>query len=468
MTRPQLWRWVGVLTPVVAVLLIPAPSGITQQGWHLLAIFTGTIMGSILRPLPAGAVVLLGIAAAALSGVLSIGEALAGYAEPIVWLVLCAFFLSRGVIKTGLGRRIAFWFVRALGRRSLGLGYALASTDVLLASIVPSNAARAGGVLFPITRSLAEAYDSTPGPTARRLGSFLMVLVYQCDVIAGAMFLTGQASNVLIAKFAGEEAGISLSYPAWLLGAILPALLSLVLVPLLLYRMYPPDIKETPRATELAAEELERMGPMGRDERWTLGVFLLVGGLWTTSSAHHVHYTSVALVGVCLLLLGGVLTWDDLVGERAAWDVFIWYGGLVRLAEALGEMGLTQRFAEATAGLTTGWAWGAALAVLLLMYFFSHYGFASITAHATAMYLPFLAVALKAGAPPALAAWSLAYASNLSAALTHYGTTPGPIYFGVGYVSLREWWTCGLFVALLTITIWTTVGLAWWRLLGWW
>ena len=127
--------------------------------------------------------------------------------------------------------------------------------------------------------------------------------------------------------------------------------------------------------------------------------------------------------------------------RKAAWGVFIWYGGLLRMAEALGQTGITKRFAEASASLTTGWKWWLALASLLLIYFYAHYVFASITAHVTAMFTPFLIVILAAGAPPYLAVLSLAYFSNLGASLTHYGTTPAPIYFGAGYTTQRTWWT---------------------------
>jgi len=48
------------------------------------------------------------------------------------------------------------------------------------------------GIVFPIAKSMAEAYDSRPGESARKLGAFLMVLVYQCDVIVCAMFLTAR------------------------------------------------------------------------------------------------------------------------------------------------------------------------------------------------------------------------------------------------------------------------------------
>lgn len=465
---PALLRWLAVLGSAAIILAPGPPSGITEKAWLLFAIFIATIVGSIVRPIPAGAIVLLGVCALAVTNAMTPVEALRGYADPIVWLVLCAFFISRGVTKTGLGRRIAFLFIRALGSRSIGLAYALVATDTLLATLIPSNSARAGGIIFPITTSLAEAYDSRPGATAKRLGAYLMTVVYQCDVVACAMFLTGQASNVIIAKFGLAVGGVDLSYARWMLGAIVPGLLSLALLPLLIYRLETPTVTHTSNARAMATAELARLGPMRRDERMMLFVFALTAGLWTTSALHHINYAVVALLGVCVLMVTGVLEFDDVTGERSAWGVFLWYGGLVRMAEALGETGITRRFADASAHLTVGWAWGIALVALLLVYFYAHYGFASITAHATAMFTPFLVVILGAGAPPVLAVLTLAYASNLTAALTHYGTTTAPIYFGAGYVSQRRWWTLGFAASVFTLTTWGLTGPLWWRVLGWW
>jgi DASS family divalent anion:Na+ symporter len=295
-----------------------------------------------------------------------------------------------------------------------------------------------------------------------------MVFVYQCCVVNCAIFLTGQASNALIASFALKTASFELSYGRWLAGAIVPGLLSLGVVGLLVYRLSPPEVKHTPRAVEIAQAELDEMGPLSGLEKRMLLVFALVSVLWMTTALHHIHYAAVALLGICALLLFGVVTWRDVTQERAAWDVFIWYGGLVQLAGALAETGLTQRFAQSVAGLTHGWPWWGALIVLLLVYFYAHYAFASITAHATAMYVPFLAVMLVAGVPAGIAVLSLAYGSNLMAGLTHYGTTPAPIYYGAGYVSQGTWWRVGLIVSVVSLAIWMTVGVAWWKVLGLW
>src|SRR5258705_11958978 len=147
--KSRLIRWAIVLSAGLAVLFIPVPAGITTPSWHLFAIFVATIVGSIVRPVPGGAMVLIGVSALAITGTLPVASALAGYADPIVWLVLAAFFISRAMVKTGLGRRIALIFIRTIGHHSLGLAYALISTEVLLGTMITSTAASAGAVLLP-------------------------------------------------------------------------------------------------------------------------------------------------------------------------------------------------------------------------------------------------------------------------------------------------------------------------------
>ena len=463
-------KWLITLGVGLVIALIPSPEGVTREAWTLLAIFIATIVGSIVQPLTGSAMVLLGVIATTLFGALKVEKALAGYADPVVWLVLAAFFLSRAMIKTGLGHRIALLFVRAIGKTTIGLGYSLVLTDFVLASFIPSTGARSGGIILPIARSITETYDSRPDDgTAARLGTYLMTLLYQCEVILCATFLTGQASNVIIAKFVSQTAQIDLSYSAWFIAAIVPSAVSLLIIPLMIYRFFPPEVKETPGAASFAREELDKLGKTKVSEMIMLSVFALVAFLWITKDhLHTLDTTVVALLGIAVLLITRVLEWRDLLDETNAWEVFIWYGGLVLMAQALGETGLPKIFAESIGLAVSGWSWTAALAILLLIYFYAHYAFASITAHVTAMLIPFLAVALALGAPAGITVLLLAFYSNLSAGLTHYGTTPAPVYFGLGYVTQKRWWTVGLIASLINIAIWATVGSAWWKVLGWW
>ncbi len=462
-------KWLIVLGVGIGIAVIPPPAGVTREAWTLLAIFIATIVGSIVQPLTGAAMVLLGVVALAAFRAVPIEKALSGYADKFVWLVLAAFFISRAMIKTGLGHRIALIFVRLMGRKTLGLGYSLVFTDFILASFIPSTGARSGGIILPIARSITETYDSRPEDgTQNRLGTFLMSMLYQCEVVLCATFLTGQASNVIIAGFAKQQVNIDLNYSVWFISAIVPALISLAVVPQMIYRLFPPEVKETPDAVDFAHRELEKLGRLTSHEKILLVVFVAVVFLWITSKLHGIDSTVIALLGISALLITGVLAWRDLIDERHAWEVFIWYGGLVMMATALGETSIPKLFADSVASLTQGWSWPIALAILALIFFYSHYAFASITAHVTAMFIPFLAVTVAIGAPAGLTVLLLAYFANLSAGLTHYGTTPAPIYFGLGYVTQKRWWTIGLIASVINILIWSIVGTLWWKVLGWW
>ncbi len=115
-----------------------------------------------------------------------------------------------------------------------------------------------------------------------------------------------------------------------------------------------------------------------------------------------------------------------------------------------------------------GLAWPGLFAIMIVLYFYAHYGLASITAHMVAMFPPFLAVLLAQGTPVGLAVWALAIIANLSAGLTHYGTTPAPIFFAQDYVTLKKWWQVGGIVSSVNVIIFVTVGFAWWKLIGIW
>jgi DASS family divalent anion:Na+ symporter len=272
----------------------------------------------------------------------------------------------------------------------------------------------------------------------------------------------------LIAQLAAQVTGIQIGYAQWALGAIAPAAVSLLAIPFLLLWLIPPEVRRTPAATELARGELQRLGPTTRAERIMLAVFVLLIALWTTRSWHGLDYPVVALAGLSLLLVTRVLEWSDVLNERSAWDTLIWYGALFQMARALGETAVITQFAQFTAELTARFPWQLALVGLAAVYVYAHYAFASITAHVSAMYLPFLIVVLAAGTPTYLAVLSLAYLSSLGASLTHYGTTPGPVYFGAGYVTEGQWWRIGLIVTTVNLVIWLAVSAIWWKVVGWW
>ena len=451
-----------------AIWFFPIPAGLKPEAWHLLAIFAATIFGFIIQPLPIGAVALISVTFTALAGVLKPAEALSGFANTTIWLIVAAFLFAKGFIKTGLGRRIAFILIKAIGDSTLKLGYTLVLSDLIISPATPSNTARAGGILFPIVRSLCTAFESEPGPTARKVGSYLMQTAYQGNTITSAMFLTSMAGNPLIALLAAKTLNIQLSWGQWALASVVPGIISLLVVPYFLYKFYPPEIKKTPEAKALAAKELENMGPMARGEKIVAMVFVGALILWSTSQYTKLDATVVALLAVVVMLITQVLEWKDVLDEKGAWDTLIWMGALVGLADYLSKLGFIPWFANTMAASIAGIPWLQAFIVLTIVYLYAHYAFASLTAHITAMYPAFIAVAVAAGAPAYLVALSLAFMSNLCMSLTHYAAGPSPIYFGAGYVDQSTWWRLGFIISVINLIIWVGLGSIWWKFLGLW
>lgn len=465
--KPGLWRWAVVLVPGLAVALLPIPAFNPQQQ-HLLGVFLATIIALIVQPVPMGVAVIVAMTLLVLTRTLTPEAALSGFAEKTVWLIVSAFLFAQSVRVSGLGRRLAYAFIRSFGRSPLTLAYSVAASDVVLAPFVPSDTARGGGVIFPIARSLSQAFNSEPGETARRMGSYLMLVAFHATYTASGMFLTGMIANPVIADFAKKIAHVDLSWGTWFLGAIVPGLITLTIMPWLLLKLHTPEITDTEPAREFARQELQQMGPLSRNEKLLVAVLLAVMTGWVTSPWHGIHNTFIALAGLSALLLLRVLAWDELLAEKKAWDALIWFAPLVMMSDQLNKTGTIKIVSAAVFSHIQGWPWWLAFVALMLAYFYAHYSFASMTAHITALYPAFLAAALAAGIHPMLGAMCLAYLSNLYAGLTHYGTGSAPIYFGAGYVSQAEWWKLGFIIGLVNLFIWLGVAPLWWRVLGLW
>jgi divalent anion:Na+ symporter, DASS family len=451
----------------LAVWLFPRPMTVDPRAWRLLAIFIATLAGIIAKPLPMSAMAVIGIAAALATRTLTITEALSGFGNVTLWLVVSAFFFAAGFVKTGLGARIAYLLISKFGGSTLGLGYSLVATDLVLAPAMPSNTARAAGVIFPIVQSISgKAIEDDP-VKGRQTSAFLTLAAYEGTVITSAMFVTSMVANPLIVQLAAAQK-ISITWTSWALAGIVPGIVSLIIVPIIVYIMCPPGAVKTPEAPAVAKSALATLGPMKRSEKVMASVSIVMLALWILGTTLNLDPTATAFLAIAALLLTGVLRWDDLSREHKAWDTFVWFGTLVMMATFLGQLGLIKWFSDLVAPMFSGIGWIPGLLGLSLTYFYTHYFFASITAHVSAMYAPFLAVAIALGAPSVLAALVLAYFSSLFASLTHFGTAPAPILFGSGHVSLGVWWKTGLIISFVNIVIWLSVGGVWWKLLGLW
>ena len=448
--------------------VIPAPAGLSVQAWNLFAIFVPTIIGLITKPLPMGAIALLSLTVASATHTIDlIQDGLIGFGSPIVWMIVMVFFMARGCVKTRLGERLGYYFIGVFGRHTLGLAYSLVLTDLFMGPFIPSNTVRAGGILYPIIRSISEGLGSYghDEQSSRRIGHFLISVCYHCNLIVSAMFLTGMATNSMIKLMAAKQ-GIEITWCSWALGALVPGLLSLILVPLVIYWMNPPQLKHLPQAVEMAKAKLQELGSMKKPEILVSLVFAMTVILWIVGDRIGINATLTAFIGVSVLLSLKIITWEDMVTEHEAWHLLIWMSVLITLSGCLEKFGFVSWISNQMIAFVNDFGWVKALLIVSISYFYSHYLFAGNTAHVSAMYSAVLSVALAVGAPGVLAALLLGYFSNLFSCLTHYGSASAGILYGSGYVSVPSWIKMGFVISLLYLVLWLGVGSMWWKMLG--
>ena len=480
----RLWRALIPIAVAVLIALIPPPDGLAQHAWYFFAIFAGVILGLMFEPLPGGAIGLIGVTTVALlapfvlfapaelakpgfkSANAALTWALSGFSNGTVWLIFGAFMFALGYEKTGLGKRIALWLVEKMGRRTLTLGYAVTIADTLLAPFTPSNTARSGGTIYPVIRNLPALYDSKPNdPSSRRIGSYIMWVAIATTCITSSMFLTALAPNLLAVELVNKTAKVSFTWWQWFAAFAPVGILMLLAIPLVTYWLYPPEVKEGNEVPAWAKQELGRMGGVTSRELELATLVVLALGLWIFGG-EVINATTVALLVISLMLVMGVVSWDDIAKNAPAWNTLAWFATLVALADGLNRVGFVKWFADNVASHMVGYAPFTVMVVLVLVFYLTHYLFASITAHVTALLPVMLAVGSTIpGMDMPQFALLLCLTLGIMGVLTPYATGPSPVYYGSGYLPGKDYWRLGAVFGVIFIAAFFLVTLPWMAIL---
>jgi L-tartrate/succinate antiporter len=473
----MIWRAGAPLLAGALIAMVPAPAGLASAAWYFFAVFATIIIALVTEPLPGAAVGLLGVTVLAISGLPfsaaqradpsfrlpaeAIKWALAGFANSTVWLIFGAFVFAMGYEKTGLGRRVALVLVRRLGGRTLGLGYAVALSDLVLAPFTPSNTARSAGAVFPVIRNIPALYGSQPGDSARKIGAYLMWTAFAVTCVTSSMFVTALAPNALAIDLVRKATGIEITWGQWFVGFLPVGGLLVLLLPWLIYKIYPPEITTSAEVPRWAAEELARMGRITPRELTMAALVLGALSLWILGG-DWIDPTLVALAAICLMVVCRVVSWQDIVGHHSAWNVLAWFATMVVLAEGLNKVGFIGWLGKHAAVLLAGQSPLGVMLALVALFFFIHYMFAGLTAHTTAL----LPVVLAAGAavpgvPVRTFAMLLVFCLGIMGVLTPYACGPAPVYFGCGFLSRRDFWRLGLVFGLVFLGVLLLVGVPW-------
>jgi len=450
----------------IIVALLPNPEGLTQNAQYFFAVFLGVIVALILEPIPAALIGLTGVAFSATFGL--VGEtakasrdwALSGFSNGVIWLIFAAFMFALGYKKSGLGKRIALLLVKLLGKTTLGLGYAVAFADGILAPFMPSNTARSAGTIFPIAINIPQMFNSTPDNEPRKIGSYISWVAIAATCVTSSMFLTALAPNLLAVSLVEKSTGIIIEWGQWFNTLAIIMIPLFLIVPFLAYIVYPPEQKHSLEAPKWAAKELELMGPITRKELLMLGLGILALAMWIFGKTIGVNGTTAAIAVLSLLVLTNVISWEDVITNKGAINVFIWFATLVAMASGLKKVG----FLKWAAGLISGGLVGldpvTIVITLVVLFFIFHYFFASVTAHTVALLPLFLGVAsnLLPGNMIEPLALLLVGSLGLMGIITPYATGPSPIWYGAGYITQAVWWRLGAIFGVVYLSALVLLG----------
>jgi len=439
---------------------LPTPEGLTPEAWHLFGIFISIIVAVIIEATSIFTASIIGLGFVIITHTLTAKQAYSGFSQGFILLIIVAFLIARGVIKSGLGKRIAFLIIKRFGKSSLGLGYSMVAADMLIAPAFPSNTARSG-VLYPIVQALSsDSGSKVADGTRKKLGAYLMMTSMAGLTISSAMWLTAMAANPAGAKMA-KEFGVNISYGSWALASSVPSLVAFIVIPWLLFKIFPPEFKETPDAPQIAVEQLKHMGPVHKNEYIMGFTFIAMITLWILSSSLGIDKTAVAFLGLGVLMLTNIFTLDDLAHEGRALGTLIWFATLYTMSSYLNEFGFMTWLGDHISNMIAGYTWPIVYIGLVLGYVFIHYFFVSQTAQMLALFSVFLGVGVQAGVPAELLAFMLLFATNFNAVITPQGSSANVIYLSSGYLESREVYKYGGIVTLANTLIYLGIGSAW-------
>ena len=464
--KDKLWR-VAVMAAIVAIAWFGGtPEGLKPQVWQLFGIYLATIVGLVLKPFPVPITVLLGVATSSIL-LSNTKDVLAGYSNTALWLIFAAFALSVAFGKTGLGHRIAYHLVRLFGSTTLRLGYVTAFLDLILSPATPSNTARAAGIVYPINLSIAEAIGSYPGETAKKAGAYLLQNGYFATKVTSFLFATAMAPNLLALDFITKLTGVSLNWAQWAAAMFVPGFIMLMLMPLIGYMYERPSVKDIDNK-KIAADGLAELGPMKASEKGLIVIALLAIIGWVLPTfGIKIDATAVAIVAMIATFVCGIISWDDLLKTKAAWNTLIWFGGILGLSSALTKGKFFEWLAKyLEAHMNFGLDPFMMLILISVISVAVRYFFASGTAYISAMLPVFLIVGINAGIDPTLLAFIMIGTNAYGGSVTHYGAAPGPIIFSAGYNNVKDWWTVGLISAVVCLVLNYVIGIPWWKIAG--
>ncbi|ORX51054.1 hypothetical protein BCR36DRAFT_326067 [Piromyces finnis] len=395
--------------------------------------------------------------------------ALSGFADPINWLVFFAYQIGYCIENTGFGKRVSYIILKHFGTSLQGIGYAIFIIELVLAPFIPSNVARGGCIVLPIIASIIENISQNYHVSSK-VSDFLYLCGNHANLIISSIYLTGSASNPVLVSKVNSVYGLEydLTFMKWLIGSIVPGIVVICITPKVIGKYLKQENMSLEHTQHYSERMLRQMKDMTKDEKSLCFVFIICLILWITAGITGIDATLVTFIGVLSLLTLNVMTWDNILTNKKAWDTFFWLGGMIVMANQLSEVGISALIGDYIATFIEKiQIYPAQVFLLFTFYFITMIFFSSVTGHVIAFAGPFMNAAEKLNIPKGLTVAFLAYYTLLCASLTHYSCGSTVMYYSKSHIKTKRFMTVGFIIGFITIGVYSTIGSFWWRIIGW-
>lgn len=462
--RPEYRRGIYYLFLALAIffviLLYPNPEGLSVSGQRALAVLAFVTILWVTETFTLGLTALIGVVLLPLLGVLDLQESFIGFGSTALFFLAGALTFSTAMMKTGLHKRVALKIIRKFGRSPSTLIFGVCVLGAFMSMIMPEHAVAA--MMLPVLMGILGV--SEKGERDNFAIATFLALTYATSV-GSIGSLLGGARNVLALGILQMTLGVSVSFLDWMIAGVPIAVTLTIVVYLLLRTVYPWGKVNMTKLKQHLGREVSSMDGISWEEKKVGGIFIFCLALWLTVGTA-VGLSIVAIGGMILLVTTRTITWRD-IEQDMPWGLLFLYGGALTLSYALTESEAVKYLAINLTEFVGQHPFMVLLALLAMTIILSN---AMSNSAATAVILPIAIptiMSLNSGFSGLLPTYLIAMGSAMAFMLP-IATPSAAIAYSSGYIGIKDMIKAGALLNILSICVFMTIGLGWWKLLGIW
>lgn len=445
-------------------MLLPA-----EVAWEAKSAIAVMLCGLVLwalEPIPLGMTSILTLVLLLLLNAAPINVALSGFASPAVFLIVAGMMIAKAVNETPLMDRLTYSILAKWGRSPQGIFIGMFLLMQVQAFFIPATAVRTQ-LVIPVVLSIIAAVGANKGSNFSKL---MLIGTAFAGNISGTTILTAAIGNILTIEILQVYLGKSLSYFEWFLYALPIWLLLMLIIPMIVWKSYPPEDFSFSVLQEEMKEKKKAVGPLRPKERKCIAILALTVFLWMTQSLHGFHPTLPALMAVVLFAMPkiGITSWKNVV--KINFDMVLLIGATLSLGMVLIESGAIDLMASMLSSNIVmeifGHPWLALLLVLIVSHIY-HLGVTNVSTAVVTLLPVLIGLANQAGIDPVVIVFASAI-TTLFGFILVVETMPNVIVHGTGLVAQRDFYIPGFWATVASIVIVAAVAFTWWRWLGFW